>query len=302
MTEEAAAKSTGIVGEYLKLTKPTIMLLVLLTGAAALVWEGSMLSKPLDFLLVMLGLFLTGGCANTLNQYLERDIDAQMTRTRSRRPLPLGRIRAGQALGFGLLIGTAGILLFGLVFNWLTAVLSLATILFYAVVYTVWLKPTTHLNIVIGGAAGAMAPVGAWAAATGEMSLVPWSIFLIVFLWTPPHFWSLALVCKEDYRRIDYPMLPIVKGDEVALRQILAYTFVLLGASLLPLLAGAGWLYLLAAVFLGGQMLRLAWIAKRNPALSRIRRLFHYSIVYLLALLMLLIVDLLAAPLTSLPW
>ncbi|MFH2055805.1 MAG: heme o synthase [bacterium] len=288
--------------QYLKLTKPTIMLLVLLTGAAALVWEGSMLQRPLDFLLVLLGLYLTGGCANALNQYFERDIDAQMSRTQRRRPLPVGALSPGKALAFALAIGVAGVLLFGIVFNWLTAALSLATILFYALLYTLWLKPTTYLNIVIGGAAGAMAPVGAWAAATGQFSLPPWTIFLIVFLWTPPHFWSLAILCKEDYRRVDYPMLPTIKGDAAALRQILSYSVMLFVASLLPLVLGAGWLYAASAAALGGRFLQLAWRMRRNPTTNLIRSFFGFSIVYLLILLLALIIDRLAAPFTAWPF
>jgi len=278
------------------------MLLVLLTGAAALVWEGSMLQRPLDFALVMLGLYLTGGCANALNQYFERHVDAQMTRTQRRRPLPTGAISPGKALSFAIGIGVSGVLLFGFAFNWLTAALSLATILFYALIYTLWLKPTTHLNIVIGGVAGAMAPVGAWAAATGQIVLMPWTIFLIVFLWTPPHFWSLAMLCKEDYRRVEYPMLPTLKGDEVTLRQILHYTIALFISSLLPLLVGVGWLYGVAAVALGGRMLQIAWRARRQPTKKAIRGLFGFSIIYLLSLLAALIVDRLAAPFTSIPW
>jgi protoheme IX farnesyltransferase len=140
--------------EYLKLTKPTIMLLVLLTGATALVMEGSLLSEPVDFTLILFGLFLTGGAANALNQFFERDIDSRMGRTSKKRPLPQGKLSARQALIFAIVIGVVGVLLFGLVFNWLSAALALGTVLFYSLFYTLWLKPNTHQNIVIGGAAG----------------------------------------------------------------------------------------------------------------------------------------------------
>jgi protoheme IX farnesyltransferase len=273
-------------------------MLVLLTGAAALVWEGSMLSRPLDFLLVMIGLYLTGGCANALNQYLERDVDADRSRTRQRRPLPLGALTAGQALVFSVAIGAIGVALFAFAFNRLTAALSLLTIVFYAFVYTLWLKPNTDLNIVIGGAAGAMAPVGAWAAATGGTSLAPWAIFALVFLWTPPHFWSLALVYQDDYRRIDYPMLPLTRGVDATLRQIVAYCWALLGASFLPLLSGASWLYAGVALILGAMFLHKALQARARKSQASIPAVFRLSIAHLLFLLAALIFDrLLLSPL-----
>jgi protoheme IX farnesyltransferase len=169
------------------------MLLVIITSASALFIEGSLLNQPLEFFLVLFGLYLTGGSANALNQYFERDIDAEMSRTQKRRPLPQGEIPESRALLFAVIIGVLGISIFISVFNVLTAVLSLATIIFYSFFYALYLKPTTPQNIVIGGIAGAMTPVGAWAAATGEMVVIPWLLFLIVFLGIPPHFWVLAL-------------------------------------------------------------------------------------------------------------
>jgi heme o synthase len=279
---------------YLQLTKPSIMLLVLVTGATSLVLEGSLLGNPLRFALVLVGLYLTGGCANALNQYLERDVDARMTRTRNRRPLPLHRLSEFQALVFAIVIGILGVLLYGLVFNWLTALLSLATILFYSFVYTLLLKPNTWRNIVIGGAAGAMAPVGTWAAATGGTALAPWLLFLIVFLWTPPHFWSLALGMKEDYKRVGYPMLPVVKGDAAALNQILVYSLLVVVASLSLYYAGAGRLYLASATVLGTLLIWKAVIARKHRERKMIRGLFGYSIIYLFALCAALVIDKLA--------
>jgi protoheme IX farnesyltransferase len=276
---------------YLQLTKPSIMLLVLVTGATSLVLEGSMLRQPLRFALVLVGLYLTGGCANALNQYFERDIDARMSRTRYRRPLPLHRLSETQALVFAGTIGSTGVLLYGIVFNWLTALLSLATILFYSFVYTLWLKPNTWRNIVIGGAAGAMAPVGAWTAATGGTAPAPWLLFLIVFLWTPPHFWSLALGMKEDYERVGYPMLPVVKGDAAALNQILVYCLLVVVVSLSLYYTGAGWTYLVSAAFLGSLLLWKARVARKMRERKRIRGLFGYSIVYLFALCAAMVVD-----------
>jgi heme o synthase len=280
-----------VLSSYLQLTKPSIMLLVLVTGAVSLVMEGSLLSDPARFLLVLLGLYLTGGCANAINQFLERDIDARMSRTKYKRPLPLQRLTATHALGFAIVIGVAGVLIFGVFFNWLTAVLSLVTILFYSIVYTLWLKPTTWRNIVIGGAAGAMAPVGAWTAASGGMALAPWLLFLIVFIWTPPHFWSLALFIKDDYEKVGYPMLPVVKGDKATLNQILVYTILLVLVSITPVFVGSRWLYLAAAVVLGVVFLKKANTARLSQDLKGVRALFGYSIIYLFGICVALALD-----------
>ncbi len=291
-TSRDSGRSVGtIVRAYLQLTKPTIMLLVLVTGATALVLEGSFLTQPLNFTLVMLALYLTGGCANALNQYFEREVDSRMKRTAKRRPLPRGIITPASALIFSVSIGVTGVAIFWHFFNPLTALLSLGTILFYSLFYTLYLKPNTYQNIVIGGAAGAMAPVGAWTAATGSMALMPWSIFLIVFLWTPPHFWALALFCKDDYREVGYPMLPVLKGDEATHNQILGYSIALVLASLLPAVAGASWFYIVAAVALGTIFVARAFRARHSHEMTDVKRLFGYSIVYLFAVCAALVID-----------
>jgi protoheme IX farnesyltransferase len=277
--------------DLLKLTKPEIMLLVILTGAAALVMEGSLLRAPLRFAAVILGLGLAGGSANALNQYFERDIDARMSRTRKKRPLPLRRLTPNEALSFAVGIGIASVLLFGLLFNWLAAGLAAATILFYSLYYTLWLKPRTHLNIVIGGAAGAMAPVIAWAAATGTLAWTPWILFLIIFVWTPPHFWALALCMKRDYEAVAMPMLPVIKGDAETRRQIFVYTIWLVGISLALLLVKAGLIYLLFALGLGGLFLWKAYRVWRKNENTQAWSLFSYSIVYLMTLFTAIIVD-----------
>lgn len=279
---------------YLQLTKPSIMLLVLVTGAVSLVLEGSLLAQPVKFVLVLLGLYLTGGCANAMNQYLEREVDARMTRTKRRRPLPMHKISGAHALGFAVAIGVIGVTIFGVFFNWLTALLSLVTIVFYSFMYTLWLKPTTWQNIVIGGVAGAMAPVGAWTAATGATAWTPWLLFAIVFLWTPPHFWSLALFIKDDYAKVGYPMLPVVRGTKATLNQILIYTALLVPVSLAPVLTGSGWLYLALALWSGSVFLHKAIVARRSEDVNRIRGLFRYSIVYLFTICAALAVDRLA--------
>ena len=295
-TYTAAPTSGSLVAtlkDYLSLTKPTIMLLVLFTGATALVIEGSMVTRPVDFLLVMLGLFLTGGCANALNQYFEREIDSRMTRTAKRRALPQKRIAPANALAFSLLIGATGVFIFAYFFNWLVAGLSLATILFYSLFYTLLLKPNTTQNIVIGGAAGAMAPVGAWAAATGGTAVMPWLLFLIVFLWTPPHFWSLAMACKDDYIRADLPMLPVIRGERAALRQILIYTVLLVAVTFVLPFYGTGWVYLVSAAALGVMFIRKTVHLMRHfdGDQGPLKRYFGFSILYLFGLFSALIVD-----------
>lgn len=270
--------------DYIQLTKPTILLLVLLTGAAALVLEGSLSHDPLRFAEVIFGLALTGGCANALNQYFERDIDAQMGRTRARRPLPRHAITPRAALIFAISLGVVALVLFSLQFNLLSAACALGTILFYSFFYTLWLKPRTHLNIVIGGAAGAMAPVIAWAAATGALAITPWILFLIIFFWTPPHFWALALCVKQDYQDVAIPMLPVIKGDAETRRQILVYTLWMVVISLALLLVKAGLFYLVLALVLGGIFLRKAWRIWRQDENSQAWGLFKYSIIYLFAL------------------
>ncbi|HOZ07252.1 MAG TPA: heme o synthase [candidate division Zixibacteria bacterium] len=269
---------------YFQLTKPSIMLLVVFTGTASLVIEGSLLDRPGRFLLVLLGLYLAGGSANALNQYFERNIDAQMKRTSGRRPLPRKQISPAGALVFSVAIGVLGVAVFALFFNLRTAALALATILFYSLFYTLYLKPTTPQNIVIGGIAGAMAPVGAWTAATGAMAVAPWIMFAIVFLWTPPHFWALALYCKDDYEKVDLPMLPLVKGDRATVDRIFAYTLAVVGASLVLIAFTAGWFYFAVAALLGGQFIRRAARVRREQSVAGYRSLFGYSIVYLFSL------------------
>src|SRR3990167_3130649 len=204
---------------YLELTKPRISLLFATTGLAALVLEGSLSTSWI----LVLAIFLVGGSANSFNQYFERHIDSQMERTAQKRPLPLKKMSPLSALSFSIGIGVIGL---GMLFQWgslLASLLGLFTILFYSFFYTLWLKPRTPYNIVIGGAAGAMGPLIAWAAVTGTLSWIPLAMFAIVFFWTPPHFWALALCCKEDYAKVALPMLPIVAGEEATRKQIFYY-------------------------------------------------------------------------------
>lgn len=276
---------------YLLLTKPTIMLLVVLSGAVALFIEGSLLSSPIKCCMMLLAVYLTGGCANALNQWFERDIDAKMTRTQKRRPLPQGKIQPSNALVFIIVIGVIGILIFGLMFNWLSAMLSLATILFYGFFYTLWLKPNTPQNIVIGGAAGAMAPIGVWAGVTGKIDIEPVLVFLIVFLWTPPHFWALALYCKEDYIKVKLPMMPVVKGERETLRQMFIYTVLTVLASLWLAVIYNGWIYDIACVILGVMFIKRNWETLQKYSEQSAKKLFFFSITYLFGLFAALILD-----------
>ncbi len=276
---------------FLQLTKPTIMVMVIVTGAAALFFEGSLLADIPSFALVLLGLYLTGGSANALNQYFERDIDAQMARTKNRRPLPQHKMSPNQALVFSIAIGVMGVAIFAVFFNMLSALLALGTVLFYGFIYTLILKPRTHLNIVIGGAAGAMAPPIAWAAATGTVSAAAWVLALVIFMWTPPHFWALALFRKSDYIKVDLPMMPVVKGDRATLDQIVVYTILLVAVSLTLVALGASYIYMIGALVLGAIFIQKAVATKRHSTSQTQRGLFGYSIMYLLALFGTVIID-----------
>jgi protoheme IX farnesyltransferase len=276
---------------YLKLAKPRIMLLVLLTGAAALVMEGSLLHSPVRFCLVLLGLLLSGGSANAFNMYFEREVDSLMSRTRLKRPLPLGIIKPKNALIFATGIGILGVFLFAVSFNFLSALMSLGTIVFYSYFYTIFLKPRTRYNIVIGGAAGSMAPVIAWAAASGTIALQPLIMFAIIFLWTPPHFWSLALMAKKDYELVGYPMMPLAIGDRKTIRQIFFYSLALVIFSILLLFAGAGLIYLLTVAVAGSLFIyKAALLLGARPGITP-RSVFAYSIIYLFAVFTSVIAD-----------
>ncbi len=280
------------IGQYFQLSKPRIMLLVVVTGATSLILEGSLLSDPLRFLLALVALYLTGGSANALNQVFERERDALMARTARRRPLPQKAISVWGALMVSILMGVSGVLIFGYFFNLYSALLSLATLLFYSLFYTLYLKPTTPQNIVIGGIAGAMAPVGVWVAAAGHMSWEPWVLFLIIFLWTPPHFWALALFHTDDYRASHLPMMPVVRGETFTLNQILYYSLILVAASLLLIFSQkVGWIYAFSALLLGVRLLRHSFKARATKAENDYRKLFFFSIQYLFVLFLVIVLE-----------
>jgi heme o synthase len=277
--------------DYVALTKPRIMTLLLLTGAAGM-FVGAQGVPDLGLLAAtIVGLGLACGGASALNHVLDRDIDSSMGRT-SKRPVAAGRVSAELALEFGLALSALSFVLLGSVVNVLAAVLALVGNLFYVLIYTRWLKRSTPQNIVIGGAAGAVPPLVGWAAATGNLTLPALYLFFIVFFWTPPHFWALALLIKRDYEAARIPMLPVVRGDRETARQILLYTVALVALTLVPVLTGTfGPLYLVAAVLLGAQFLRLAWSLRRELTPRRASVLFHYSLAYLALLFVAMAVD-----------
>jgi protoheme IX farnesyltransferase len=277
--------------DYVTLTKPRIMTLLLLTGAAGMFVGARGLPGLTTFVMTTAGLALACGGASALNHVLDRDIDRLMPRT-GQRPVAGERIPPARALEFGLALSAFSFVLLASFVNVLTAVLALVGNLFYVLVYTRWLKRSTPQNIVIGGAAGAVPPLVGWAAATGNLALPALWLFLIVFLWTPPHFWALALLIKRDYAAARIPMLPVVRGDRETARQIVLYTMLLIAASVLPFAwHSAGLVYLAAAILLGAGFLRLAWQLRRETSPARARALFHFSLLYLALLFVALALD-----------
>jgi protoheme IX farnesyltransferase len=286
-TERAAS-----VSDYWQLLKPRIMLLIVITtvGSLALAadgWPGTALA-----FWTVLGMALVSGGSSAVNHWYDRDIDALMERT-SARPVASGRVAPSTALALGLALSAAGIAGLAIEVNWLAAFWALAGFLCYVVVYTIWLKRRTPQNIVIGGAAGAVPPLVAWAAVQGSVSATAVALFAIVFLWTPPHFWALALLLDEDYARAGVPMLPTVRGASASARQILVYTLLLTVASLVPVALGTlGWLYAAVAAVLGARFIWLAIALLRSPDdRAAARRMFLYSLLYLALLFVAMGVD-----------
>jgi protoheme IX farnesyltransferase len=274
------------VEDYVALLKPRVMSLVVFTALVGMIAAPGTLHPVLAFI-ALVAIAVGAGASGALNMWYDADIDRLMRRTRDR-PIPSGRLGASEALGFGLVLAAFSVAILGLAANWLAAALLAFTIFFYVVVYTMWLKRWTAQNIVIGGAAGALPPVIGWAAATGSLSLEPLLYFLVVFMWTPPHFWALALFTRGDYARAGVPMLPNVAGDEAARHHILAYALLLAPIGALPWLFGdAGLAYGLAAVALGGEFVRRAALLclRRDGDNNRAAKsLFGFSIVYLFTL------------------
>jgi protoheme IX farnesyltransferase len=278
--------------DYVTLTKPRIMSLLLLTGAAGMFVGAGGTPPAVDLVVMLAGLALACGGASALNHVLDRDIDRLMGKRTRRRPVAAGRVPASRALEFGLALSACSFVLLASLANALTALLALAGNLFYVLVYTGWLKRSTPHNIVIGGAAGAVPPLVGWAAATGNLTLPALALFVIVFVWTPPHFWALALLIRRDYEAAGVPMLPVVRGERETTRQILVYTAALVGVTLLPLswqMFGA--VYAASAILLGALFLALAWQLRRETTPRHAALLFHYSLAYLALLFVAMAVD-----------
>lgn len=284
---------TEVVKSYYQLTKPRIIPLLLITTAASMWIASDGRVDPFLLLITLLGGTLAAASAQVMNCIYDQDIDYTMTRTR-KRPIPSGRVQPRHALIFAVVLGVLSFSLLTVFANLLAAMLALSGIVFYMLIYTHWLKRHTTQNIVIGGAAGSIPPLVGWAAVTGDLGLIPWLLFAIIFLWTPPHFWALALMIKEDYAEVGIPMLPVVEGEEATVKQIWVYSLVLVPCSLLLIypIGKLGIIYGAIALYLGAKFLYKAWELKQDPTSNQLAKgMFKYSIFYMMLLCVGMIVD-----------
>ncbi|MBZ9849591.1 heme o synthase [Mesorhizobium sp. CA14] len=294
MEEAGFRMSEATAGDFFALLKPRVMSLVVFTAFVGMI-AAPVAINPLIAVIAILAIAIGAGASGALNMWYDADIDAVMTRTAGR-PVPSGRVTPGEALSFGLVLSVLSVMTLGVLVNWLSASLLAFTIFFYAVIYTMWLKRWTPQNIVIGGAAGAIPPVIGWAAVTGSVSLESVILFLIIFLWTPPHFWALALFKSDDYARAGIPMMPNVAGHASTRRQIFAYALILAPVGVLPWALGyttAG--YGLVSAALGAGFVWYAWkvlaMADDDRAMKPAKALFGYSLLYLFAIFAAYLVD-----------
>lgn len=281
------------VSDFVALLKPKVMSLVVFSGFAGY-WLAPA-REELSPILAAIGIFalaLGAGASGAFNMWYDRDIDSIMRRT-AQRPVPTGRVMADDALGFAIFASLFSIMLMGLATNWMAAGLLLGANAFYVLIYTMWLKRRTPQNIVIGGAAGAFPPVIGWAMVTGDTSMAAWVMFALIFLWTPPHFWALALFANEDYKRASIPMMPTVMGERHTKLQMLVYTIILLPFSLLPSFIGlTGWAYGVTATILGALFIYAAIaVLREQTGYTAARRMFGYSVLYLFALFLAMMLD-----------
>ena len=280
--------------DFFILTKPLIVALLLVTTFGGLVMGGKTWPAPSLALWTLLGGALAAGGSSALNQYIDRELDKNMQRT-SQRPLAAGRMNAAEGLSFGLALCLASYYILAGFVNLTAALLSLAGIFYYVLFYSLWLKKATVQNIVIGGGAGAIPPMVGWAAATGHLSLAAWILFLIIFMWTPPHFWALAIVRSKDYARAGVPMLPVIKGERETRLQILIYTFVLVGTTLLlPLIRATGIIYLVSAIVLGLFLIYAALRVWKIPGNKVAWTMYRWSSMYLAFIFLALVIDAIA--------
>ena len=291
VTLARAEPSLAGVGDYIELMKPRVMSLVVFTALVGLV-RAPVHMHPVMAFTALLCIAVGAGAAGALNMSYEADIDARMARTAGR-PIPRGQITPGEAAGFGFTLAVFSVASLGLLVNVLAAALLAFTIFFYVAVYTVWLKRSTPQNIVIGGAAGALPPIIGWTAASGSLAIEPILLFLIIFFWTPPHFWALSLYRREDYARAGVPMLPVVAGEQETRRQILLYTLILAPLGVLPFPLGyAGPVYGVTAATMGAIMIALGLrVRKERVRYNASKQLFAFSILYLFLLFAMLLVD-----------
>jgi len=292
LTVETAAEAApaGDVGDYVALLKPRVMSLVVFTGVAGLLAAPGHLHWLLAVVAVLC-IAVAAGASGAINMWYDRDIDAIMERTRGR-PLPQGRVAPDEALTFGVVLAIGAVFMMGLAVNWVAAALLAVTVLYYVFVYTMWLKRRTPQNIVIGGAAGAFPPMIGWAAVTGDVSLESITLFAMIFMWTPPHFWALSLYRCGDYEAAGVPMLPVVAGKAATKRHMLIYTLLLVPVGMAPTLLGfAGWGYGAVALLLGRLFVAAAVAVLRDTTDRSAKRMFGFSIFYLFALFALLIAD-----------
>ena len=286
-----AAAMGRMAADYLTLTKPPIISLLLVTAVGGMFLAAQGVPPIITLLLVCAGGALGAGGANAINHYLDQDIDALMSRT-SQRPVPGNRISPARALAFGIGLNVAAFLVLAGGVNLLAAVLTLGATLFYVLVYTVWLKRTTPQNIVIGGAAGSIPPVVGWVAITGSFDVSALYLFTIIFFWTPPHFWALSLLIQKDYERAGVPMLPVVAGKERTVQSIFGYTIVLVALTLVFTASSTlGPVYLGMAALLGAVLMWMAWQLRREQTARRARHLYLYSLLYLAVLFVAIVVD-----------
>jgi protoheme IX farnesyltransferase len=282
-----------VIKNYYQLTKPRIIPLLLITTAASMWMASSGKVDPFLLIITLLGGTLAAASAQTLNCVYDRDIDYNMLRTRSR-PIPAGRVKPLYALIFAAILAILSFSLLALFVNLLAALLAMSGIVFYMLIYTHWLKRHSTQNIVIGGAAGAIPALVGWAACTGTLSWTAWALFTIVFVWTPPHFWSLALMIKDDYAQVGVPMLPVVAGEENTVKQIWIYTLILIPFTFLPIypLANVGIIYAAIAAILGGIFIHKVWKLKQASSDKELARsLFKYSILYMMLLCTGIVID-----------
>lgn len=286
----ASGSLAGDVRDYIALLKPRVMSLVVFSGLAGLLVAPGEI-HPLLAAVAVLCIAVGSGAAGAINMWYDRDIDAVMSRTQDR-PIPAGRVDASEALSFGIALSAGSVMLMGVAVNWAAAALLGGAILFYVFIYTMWLKRSTPQNIVIGGAAGAFPPMIGWAAVTGDVSMASVVLFALIFFWTPPHFWALALYRCGDYAKAGVPMLPVVAGDRETKKQMLIYTVLLLPLGLAPWYLGvAGWIYGLTALAMGLVFLAAAIAVWFDDSDKSAKRMFGFSIFYLFVLFAMLIAD-----------